>query len=89
MSKNQILSSVATMTARAGSFALTRLSHTISDRAGEVWVFRCDEAKKDQIRHEISDYLACFYTGDTRDSLILKKVLKPLPTRDFKQVLHD
>jgi UDP-glucose 4-epimerase len=75
LSKNKISGSVVTITGGTGSFGSTMLSHLLLEGAAEVRVFSRDEAKQDQLKHNIADNHVQFYIGETRDPLGIKHVL--------------
>ena len=66
---------VATITGGTGSFGSTIRSHPRSEGAADVRVFSRDEARQDQLRHNIADNHVQFYIGETRDPLGVKHVL--------------
>ena len=55
------------ITGGTGSFGSTMARRLLSGDVGEVRILSRDEAKQDDLRHELQDNRARFYLGDVRD----------------------
>lgn len=71
------------ITGGTGSFGHTVTRKLLSRDVSEIRVLSRDEAKQDQMRHEISDSRVRFYVGDVRDYLSVERA-----TRDVDYVFH-
>ena len=71
------------ITGGTGSFGHTVTKKLLSRNVGEIRVLSRDEAKQDQMRHEINDPRVRFYVGDVRDYLSVERA-----TRDVDYVFH-
>lgn len=69
MTDNQSTTTDATVliTGGTGSFGHTVAAKLLREGVGEVRIFSRDEAKQDQMRHELRDSRLRFYLGDVRD----------------------
>lgn len=56
-----------TITGGTGSFGKTMVKHLLSDGVSAIHVLSRDEAKQDEMRHELADERVKFFIGDVRD----------------------
>lgn len=75
--------STVLITGGTGSFGHTVTRDLLSRGAAEVRILSRDEAKQDQMRHELQDSRLRFYVGDIRDYLSVERA-----TRDVDFVFH-
>lgn len=75
-SNQQIAGKRILITGGTGSFGRTVAAKLLSEDVEEIRIFSRDEAKQDQMRHELSDNRARFYLGDIRDISSLEKAFK-------------
>ena len=71
------------ITGGTGSFGRTVTQKLLSQGAGEIRVLSRDEAKQDQMRHDLGDARVRFYVGDVRDYLSVERA-----ARDVDYVFH-
>lgn len=71
------------ITGGTGSFGHTVTKKLLTRDVGEIRILSRDEAKQDQMRHEIPDPRLRFYVGDIRDYLSVERA-----TRDVDYVFH-
>lgn len=71
------------ITGGTGSFGRTVTQKLLGRGVGEVRVLSRDEAKQDQMRHDLGDARVRFYVGDVRDYLSVERA-----TRDVDYVFH-
>jgi UDP-N-acetylglucosamine 4,6-dehydratase len=71
------------ITGGTGSFGRTVTQKLLSRGVGEVRVLSRDEAKQDQMRHDLGDARVRFYVGDVRDYLSVERAV-----RDVDYVFH-
>ena len=64
---DSLASRTVLITGGTGSFGSTMVRRLLSGDVGEVRVLSRDEAKQDDLRHELRDSRARFYLGDVRD----------------------
>ena len=86
---------VVTITGGTGSFGQTMAKHLLETNVSEVRVVSRDEAKQDQLRHQLSDPRLKFYLGDVRNCQSLRQpfrgtdylfhaaALKQVPSGEF------
>lgn len=67
MSQDLIHDSCVLVTGGTGSFGKTVARRLLDQGAGEVRILSRDEAKQDEMRHQLADSRARFYIGDVRD----------------------
>lgn len=67
MSPRGLPGSVVLVTGGTGSFGRTMVRRLLDQEVGEVRIFSRDEAKQDELRHQLNDNRARFYIGDVRD----------------------
>jgi UDP-glucose 4-epimerase len=75
LSNRKIKGSVATITGGTGSFGLTMARHLLEQGVGELRIFSRDEAKQDNMRHQLADDRVRFYIGDVREPLSVKSAI--------------
>lgn len=66
-STDSLIGSRVLVTGGTGSFGKTVTRRLLARGVGEVRILSRDEAKQDQLRHELSDPRARFYLGDVRE----------------------
>jgi len=71
------------ITGGTGSFGHTVTSKLLEQDVAEIRILSRDEAKQDQMRHEINDSRVRFYVGDIRDSHSVERAI-----RDVDFVFH-
>lgn len=71
------------VTGGTGSFGRTMTAKLLSAGATEIRIFSRDEAKQDQMRHELDDPRIRFYIGDVRDYDSLERA-----TKDVDYIFH-
>ena len=71
------------VTGGTGSFGHTVTKKLLERDVAEIRVLSRDEAKQDQMRHDIDDPRVRFYVGDVRDYLSVERA-----TRDVDYVFH-
>ena len=71
------------ITGGTGSFGHTVTTELLNRDVAEIRVLSRDEAKQDQMRHEIADPRVRFYVGDIRDYLSVERAV-----RDVDFVFH-
>ncbi len=71
------------VTGGTGSFGRTVAAKLLSEDAAEVRILSRDEAKQDQMRHELADGRLRFYLGDVRDYVSVERAM-----RDVDYVFH-
>ncbi|MGR6899885.1 polysaccharide biosynthesis protein [Glutamicibacter sp. BSL13] len=64
------------VTGGTGSFGHTVAKKLLSRDVSEIRIFSRDEAKQDQMRHEINDGRVRFYVGDVRDFYSIDRAAK-------------
>ena len=62
-----VANAVVLVTGGTGSFGLTMTRKLLTDGVREVRILSRDEAKQDQMRHDLGDPRLRFYLGDVRD----------------------
>ncbi len=67
---------VVLITGGAGSFGHTVTRKLLSRDVSEIRIFSRDEAKHDQMRHELDDPRLRFYVGDVRDFASVQRALR-------------
>ena len=72
----KIEGSIAVITGGTGSFGSNMARHLLSRGVAEVRIFSRDEAKQDNMRHEIVDERIRFFIGDTRDADSVSRVVR-------------
>ena len=71
------------ITGGTGSFGHTVTEKLLTRDVAEIRILSRDEAKQDQMRHEIADSRVRFYVGDVRDYLSVERAV-----RDVDYVFH-
>jgi UDP-N-acetylglucosamine 4,6-dehydratase len=71
------------VTGGTGSFGRTVARQLLEQGADEIRILSRDEAKQDQMRHDISDGRLRFYIGDVRDDVSVQRAMK-----DVEHVFH-
>jgi len=71
------------ITGGTGSFGRTVAQKLLSSDVGQIRILSRDEAKQDQMRHDIGDSRVRFYVGDVRDYLSVERA-----ARDVDYVFH-
>ncbi|WP_439690062.1 polysaccharide biosynthesis protein [Curtobacterium sp. SP.BCp] len=67
LNTDSLIGSRVLVTGGTGSFGKTVTKRLLARGVGEVRILSRDEAKQDQMRHELSDPRARFYLGDVRE----------------------
>ncbi|MBD8140018.1 SDR family NAD(P)-dependent oxidoreductase [Frigoribacterium sp. CFBP 13605] len=71
------------ITGGTGSFGRTVAQKLLSSDVSQVRILSRDEAKQDQMRHDLGDARVRFYVGDVRDHLSVERAV-----RDVDYVFH-
>jgi UDP-N-acetylglucosamine 4,6-dehydratase len=71
------------ITGGTGSFGRTVAQKLLSSDVAQIRILSRDEAKQDQMRHDLSDARVRFYVGDVRDYLSVERA-----TREVDYVFH-
>ena len=71
------------ITGGTGSFGRTVAQKLLASGVAQVRILSRDEAKQDQMRHDLGDGRARFYVGDVRDYLSVERA-----ARDVDYVFH-
>lgn len=83
MNYSSVSSKKVLITGGTGSFGHTVAAALLASGAEQVRILSRDEAKQDQMRHDLSDSRLRFYVGDVRDYLSVERA-----TKDVDFVFH-
>lgn len=81
--ENDYSNATILITGGTGSFGNTVTRKLLESNVGEIRILSRDEAKQDQMRHDLQDDRVRFYVGDVRDYLSVERA-----ARDVDYVFH-